>query len=150
MILLLLFSYFAYYIFTFSGSRQFDTFSVDMFDTFSGSRQFDTFSVDTFDTFSGSRQFDTFSVDTFDTFSGSRQFGTFSVDLTHLAELTHLAALTHLAELTHLAVLQPRHPLYTCRADAINVLLVDRTRQSVAETTPSLLHGTLSQLGKLK
>ena len=49
---LLLFSHFANYIFTFSGSRQFDTFSVDMFDTFSGSRQFDTFSVDTFDTFS--------------------------------------------------------------------------------------------------
>ena len=59
-------------IFTFSGSRQFDTFSVDIFDTFSGSRQFDTFSVDIFDTFSRSRQFDTF--------SRSRQFDTFSVD----------------------------------------------------------------------
>ena len=33
-----------------------------MFDTFSGSRQFDTFSVDTFDTFSG-HTFDTFSID---------------------------------------------------------------------------------------
>ena len=52
-----------------------------MFDTFSGSCQFDTFSVDTFDTFSGP---------TFDTFSGPT-FDTFSVDLTHLAELTHLA-----------------------------------------------------------
>ena len=37
------------------------TFS-HMFDTFSGSRQFDTFSVDTFDKFSGTT-FDTFSVD---------------------------------------------------------------------------------------
>ncbi len=52
-----------------------------MSDTFSGSCQFDTFSVDTFDTFSGP---------TFDTFSGPT-FDTFSVDLTHLAELTHLA-----------------------------------------------------------
>ena len=63
-------------IFTFSCSRKFDTFSVDIFDTFSGTRQFDTFSVDAVDTFSG--------VDTF--------------------ILTHLATLTHLAELTHLVV----------------------------------------------
>ena len=55
-----------------------------------GSRQFDTFSVDIFDTFSGTRQFDTFSVGMFDTFSGPT-FDTFSVDLTHLAELTYLA-----------------------------------------------------------
>ena len=33
-----------------------------MFDTFSGSRQFDTFSVDTFATFNGPT-FDSFSVD---------------------------------------------------------------------------------------
>ena len=50
--------------------------------TFSGSRKFDTFSVDIFDTFSVTLQFDTFSVATFDTFS---------VDFTHLAALTHLS-----------------------------------------------------------
>ena len=44
-----------------------------MFDIFSGSRQFDTFSVDTFDTFSGPT-FDTFSVDL-----------THLAELTHLA-----------------------------------------------------------------
>ena len=67
---------------TFTGSRQFDTFSVDTFDTFSVDT-FDTFSVDTFDTFS---------VDTFDTLFSGPTFDTlFSVDLTHLAELTHLA-----------------------------------------------------------
>ena len=60
------------------------------FSHFCGSRQFDTFSVDIFDTFSGTRQFDTFSVGMFDTFSGPT-FDTFSVDWTHLAELTQLA-----------------------------------------------------------
>ena len=60
------------------------------FSHFCGSRQFDTFSVDIFDTFSGTRQFDTFSVGMFDTFSGPT-FDIFSVYLTHLAELTHLA-----------------------------------------------------------
>ena len=68
-------------IFTFSGSRKFDTFSVNIFDTFSVTCQFDTFSVDTFDTFSGP---------TFDTFSGPA-FDTFSVDFTHLAAMTHLS-----------------------------------------------------------
>ena len=66
------------------GSRQFDTFSVDIFDTYSGTRQFDTFSVGMFDTFSGPT-LDTFSGPTLDTFSGPT-FDTFSVDLTHLAE----------------------------------------------------------------
>ena len=56
----------------------------------SGSRKFDTFSVDIVDTFSVTCQFDTFSVDKFDTFSGPT-FDTFSVDLTHLAALTHLS-----------------------------------------------------------
>ena len=72
-ILLPLFSHFAKYIFTFSGYRKFDTFSVDIFDTFSVTCQFDTFSVDTLDTFSGP------------------SFNTFNVDLTHSSELTHLA-----------------------------------------------------------
>ena len=58
--------------------------------TFSGSRKFDTFSVDIVDTFSVTCQFDTFSVDTVDTFSGPT-FDTFSVYLTHLAALTHLS-----------------------------------------------------------
>ena len=44
-----------------------------MFDTFSGTRQFDTFSVGMFDTFSGPT-FDTFSVDL-----------THLAELTHLA-----------------------------------------------------------------
>ena len=61
------------------------------FSHFCGSRQFDTFSVDMFDTFTGTRQFDTFSVGMFDTFSVAF--------LTHLAALTHLAELTHLAVL---------------------------------------------------
>ena len=58
--------------------------------TFSGPRKFDTFSVDIVDTFSVTCQFDTFSVDKFDTFSGPT-FDTCSVDLTHLAALTHLS-----------------------------------------------------------